>query len=163
MKRKSQQLRFAGLESAEDYLKHLGNRAYATSGNWTLDYIYNHCAIAIECSLDGFPADYPTFIRRSLGRLSYLAIRALRFFPPRVPNIRAIPAPAEQSTGVQSYERLLLAIDRLKKHTGEWAEHPFFGRLRGEEWRLLHSWHLANHLSYVAVPEVTALRPASAG
>lgn len=157
MKRKVAHLRFSGLEAASAYLKSLGPGEYRTTGNWTLDHIYKHCAIAIECSLAGFPKHYPLLIRRTLGRWSYLAIRALRFFPPHVPNVRAIPAPEDSGGSAESYERLLLAVERLTAHAGEWAEHPFFGRLGAEDWRTLHSWHLANHLSYVVVRQPGAV------
>jgi len=151
MPKKSAQLRFENLDQARQYVERLEG-CETKSGNWSVSEIYEHCSLALECTLTGFPALYPLPIRRTLGAVSALGILRLGFFPPAVPNIRAVPQISRREDTESARRRLIAAILSLKEAAEIPHEHPFFGRLQRSEWYALHSYHLAHHLAYIVPP-----------
>lgn len=125
----------------------------ATTGNWSLDQILGHLAIAMERSIDGFGRQAPWMIRL-VGRF-LVKPRVLKHgikpgfkLPPEAER-DSVPAPGGDPTA--TLERLRLAIGRLRSDSTR-RPHPFFGPMPAAEWDRLHLLHAELHLSFVKEP-----------
>ncbi len=129
----------------------------ATTGNWSLDQILGHLAIAVEKSLDATPEELgwraPWYLRLA-GR--YLIKHWILEYG--MPSGFRLPAEAESwavpAAGGDPHvalERLRHAIARLRSDRPR-CPHPIFGPMPPHEW---HRWHLRHaelHLSFVTEP-----------
>jgi len=124
-----------------------------TTGNWSLDQILGHVAIAMERSIDGFEGNAPWFIR----------VVARYFVKPRIlkhgmqPGFR-LPVEAEKwafpaagGDPSETLERLRRAIGRLRTEPTR-VPHPAFGPMPAAEWDRLHLRHAELHMSFVKEP-----------
>jgi hypothetical protein len=131
---------------------------HTTVGKWSLGQICGHLAQALHGTIDGFPAQAPWLVRRTVGPL------LLRWVLRRNRIIEGVKAPPESqpAPGVDARaaaEALRAALARLAAHAGPLVEHPFFGGpLTREAWESFHCIHCAHHLSF-AVPTSPPHRP----
>jgi len=120
-------------------------------GNWPLEKLLTHLAMAINHSIDGISAKAPWFIRL-IGPL--LKRRLLRhgmspgFNLPKKVEVDFFPAAASPQEALNG---LRAAVARLQTEKMT-AKHPVLGKLSHEEWTQLHLRHAELHLSF-AVPE----------
>lgn len=144
------EVRFKNLEEAIAEIKRLENIPKKTIGKWSYYQILNHCAEGIECSMDGYSANVPWLIRKTIGQIikhklflqGYMDHGAIN---PTAPKIR------EEGNEKIALERLLNAFERFKKHDKKLYPHPFFDELSKEEFQKLHAYHVANHLCFVEI------------
>jgi uncharacterized protein DUF1569 len=125
----------------------------ATTGNWSLDQILGHLAIAMELSAAGFERKAPWPLRL-VGRY---------IFKPRIlkhgmkPGYK-LPAEAEKLSVPAPGGDLAAALDRLRRAIQRLQSdptrhpHPFLGPMPAAEWDRLHLRHAELHLSFVSEP-----------
>ena len=116
-------------------------------GNWPLEKLLGHLAIAINGSIDGITARTPWFLRL-LGRLGKRRIlskpmRAGLKLPRRVERDFYPDTASPQATLAE----LQAAVVRTKSEPMT-ASHPMLGKLTHDEWTQLHLRHAELHLSF---------------
>lgn len=145
------QLRFASLEEVvadAERLVAAGNAK--TVGNWSLDRLLMHLAVAIDGSIDGVPGQANRLLR-IVGPL----VKAWVFRRGLSPGVR-LPVKLEAiafppgASAAEALGRLRVAIERTKSQRMT-ARHPVFGKLTHEEWNLFHLRHAELHLSFALV------------
>jgi hypothetical protein len=125
----------------------------ATTGNWSLDQILGHLAIAMELSVAGFHRKAPWPLRL-VGRYIFkprILKRGMKpgFKLPAEAEKLSVPAPGGNPGA--ALERLRRAIALLKSNATR-QPHPFFGPMPAAEWDRLHLRHADLHLSFVREP-----------
>jgi hypothetical protein len=127
----------------------------ATTGNWSLDQILGHVAVAMEKSVDGMPTGLPWYLRL-LGRYFFkpwVLKHGMRpgFKLPAEAEQWAVPAPGGDASA--ALERLRNAIVRLRTEQTR-SPHPVFGPLSAGEWDRVHLRHAELHMSFISEPQV---------
>jgi hypothetical protein len=125
----------------------------ATTGNWSLDQILGHVAIAMEMSVDGFVGMVPWPLRL-VGQYIFKPMILKYGMKPGF----KLPADAEKRSvparGVDpnaALERLRRAVQRLRS-VPKRQPHPFFGPMPAAEWDRVHLRHAALHMSFIREP-----------
>lgn len=121
-----------------------------TLGNWPLDRLLTHLAVAIEASIDGVPGK-ANWMVRLLGPLIKRWVFKRGMSPGfRLPRkLEAIAFPPGSSPK-EAVRKLRSAIERTKTERMT-SSHPVFGKLTHEEWNQFHLRHAELHLSF-AIP-----------
>ena len=144
-------LRFASLNEVVDDAERLVAAPNAkTLGNWPLDQLLSHLAIAINGSIDGITGKAHLAIRLAGPFLKGWVFK--RGMSPgfRLPkNLEAVAFPPGSSSE-EALEKLRLAVQRTQSEKMT-ARHPVFGKLTHEEWLQFHLRHAELHLSF-AIP-----------
>lgn len=143
-------LRFRSLDDARQELARIESSVVEATGLWSLGQIYNHLSESLEHCTSSYPRYAPTFLRRTIGPLAFRSMRNKGYMPPGSMNPDAPRAREDQDAEI-AMRRLWSALDRFEAFDGTHPEHPFFGSLTREEWRILQTFHLANHLGYVQI------------
>ena len=116
-------------------------------GNWPLERILSHLAMALNRSVDGFNAKASIFIRLIgpfiKGGILRKGMPAGRMLPKEVVVSFYPEVPSPQD----ALQNLALAVERVGKEKMT-AAHPVFGKMTHEEWRQLHLRHSELHLSF---------------
>ena len=137
------------------------------TGNWSAGQIFEHIAMAIERSMDGFgalpasarpaPRALIAIAERSAHARALQAERTLRAallsgpMSPAGPSI-ALPGelePAEHVWTRDGAARLRVALSRLRDGHPMNKPSPTIGPLSPDEWTVLHLRHAALHLSFI--------------
>jgi hypothetical protein len=128
-----------------------------TTGNWSLDQILGHLAIAIEKSLDATPGELewkaPWYLRLA-GR--YLIKR--RILKRGMPSGFKLPVEVENWAVPAAGGDLNAALERLRRAAARLQSdsprcpHPNFGPMPPQEWNRWHLRHAEMHLSFVKDP-----------
>lgn len=144
-------LRFTTLNDViEDAARLVASPNPKTLGNWPLDQLLSHLAIAVTGSLDGITGQ-ANWIVRLFG--PFIKHRVLKngmspgFRLPKKMEAVAFPAGASPQ---EALEKLRAAIRRTDTETMT-ARHPVFGKLTHDEWLQFHLRHAELHLSF-AIP-----------
>jgi hypothetical protein len=142
-------LEFARLEDVMPDVDRLltGHRM---TGNWSLGQVCNHLAGVIRLSVEGSETRAPWLIRATIGRSQKAKILG----EGRMKTGFQLPEAFLPRPGLDDRaeaEALRATIAHYLAHPGPRALHPFFGRMKGDEWDRLHRIHCAHHLSF-AVP-----------
>jgi hypothetical protein len=120
-----------------------------TLGNWSAGQIFQHLAVAFNCSIDGFHFNLPAPLRFLLR----LFLKGTFLNKTMSPGFR-LPAKAAKQLvspaigldeGLQNIRR---ALDRLQTEEKR-APNPVVGKLTREEWDRLHCRHSELHLSFL--------------
>jgi hypothetical protein len=128
-----------------------------TTGNWSLDQILGHLAIAIEKSLDAAPDELewkPPWYLRLAGR--YLIKR--RILKRGMPSGFKLPSEVEHRVVPAAGGDLNVALERLRRAAARLQSdsprcpHPLFGPMAPHEWNRWHLRHAELHLSFVREP-----------
>jgi hypothetical protein len=147
----NRELRLHTLDEALEELERLEKGGVATLGIWSYYQILRHLADHIDFSISGFPFVRSRFIREKIGPTLFRQMVSSGHMPA---GFRSLTPETTRIEGDAKSEmrRLKSEIQRFMSHTGPFADHPLFGRLTREEWNMLHSYHIANHLGFV-IPE----------
>jgi hypothetical protein len=144
---------YASFEEVLADAERLVRAGAATTGNWSLDQILGHLAVAMEKSIDGLPGKLPWYVRL-IGR--YIIKRRILqqgmkpgFKLPAEAEEWAVPAPGGDAHA--ALERLRRAVGRLQSDATRFP-HPVFGPMPAAEWDRLHLRHAEMHLSFVSEP-----------
>lgn len=143
------QLRFVSLhEVILDAEQLVAARDAKTLGNWPLDQLLTHLAIAINSSIDGIPEKVHWMVRLVGPFLKGWVFR--RGMSPgfRLPKKLEAVAFPEGSSPEEALHKLRAAVERVRTEKMN-ACHPVFGQLTHEEWNLFHLRHAELHLSFV--------------
>ena len=150
-------IRYATFDDVLADAERLVRSGAGTTGNWSLDQILGHLAIAIEKSLDATPGQLewnPPWYIRLAGR--YLIKR--RILKRGMPSGFKLPAEVEERVvpgaggdPLAALERLRCAAARLQSDSPRWP-HPIFGPMLPDEWIRWHLRHAELHLSFVKEP-----------
>jgi hypothetical protein len=140
------------LNSLDDLCGELDRLAAAreirTLGNWSTGQIFQHLAVVMNKSIDGFDRMMPAPVRLVL-RLLVLPRMLKKGMKPgfRLPGRAAeiLPPPISTAEGLQNLRQ---AIARIQTETRR-APHAFFGHLPDEQWNRLHCRHAELHLSFL--------------
>lgn len=119
-------------------------------GNWPLDHLLMHLAMAINGSIDGIPGRAPWFIRLAAPLIKgHVLKRGMQagFRLPKEVEPRFFPSAASKDAALDA---LCRAAARVKNERMT-ARHPAFGAMTHEEWMTIHLRHAELHLSF-AVP-----------
>jgi hypothetical protein len=119
-----------------------------TLGNWSAGQIFQHLAIAFNCSIDGFPAGFPWFVR-TMGRIFKKKLiggpmPAGIKMPAQLGKV-VMPEPTSTQVGLAN---LHAAVSRLKQEPRR-ATHPVFGEISNQEWDSIHLEHANLHMSFL--------------
>lgn len=141
-------LRFASLDEALFDAERLVAAPNAkTLGNWSLDRLLSHLAVAIDGSIDGVPGQANRLLRLVGPLIKGWVFRRGLSPGVRLPkNLEAIAFPSGSSPE-EALGKLKSAIERTKSQRMT-ACHPVFGKLTHEEWNLFHLRHAELHLSF---------------
>ncbi len=143
-------LRFRSLDDARQELTRIESSVVEATGLWSLGQIYNHLSESLEHCTSSYPRYAPKFLRRTIGPLAFRSMRNKGYMPPGSMNPDA-PRAREDQDAESAMRRLRSALARFEAFDGTHPEHPFFGSLTRDDWRILQTFHLANHLGYVQI------------
>lgn len=124
-------------------------------GNHDAGAIFDHLAMAMRCSVDGFPVRAALFLR-VIGPLVKKSVLS----KPIQPGVRLSQSDerAAWNTSVTFEQGIASLREQITRAAQPGvqanAAHPFFGRMTPEEWRIYHLRHRELHLSFLrARPE----------
>jgi len=140
------ELRFKTFDEALAELDRLEAGRVETLGVWSHAQILEHCAAAVEKSMDRFTKRAPWFIRLTLGRAAKRRILKQGYMEAGYGDRKTERKEGDAKAAAQ---RLRNAIARYRTHTGPLDGHPFCGRLSRDEWDKMHLYHTANHLGFL--------------
>jgi hypothetical protein len=143
------QLQLNGLDDLVVELDRLAAaREIRTLGNWSAGQIFQHLALVMNKSIDGFDRMMPFPVRFLAQRLFLPRILKKGMTPGfKLPGRAAeiLPPPISTAEGLQNLRQ---AIGRIQTE-GKRAPHSFFGNLANEQWNQLHCRHAELHLSFL--------------
>jgi len=116
-------------------------------GNWPLDQLFTHLAMAINGSIDGMPHQAPWFVRLAAPLLKGRVLKrgmTPGFKLPKQVEPRFYPTAASRQAALETLQRAV-ARSQTERMT---ADHPAFGKMTHEEWAKLHMRHAELHLSF---------------
>lgn len=121
-------------------------------GNHEAGPIFDHLALAMRCSVDGFPVRAALFLR-VIGPLVKKSVLSKPFQPGI--KLRESDQRAAWKSGV-TFEQGIGALREQIRRAGEpgvraSAAHPFFGKMTPEDWRVYHLRHGELHLSFLRI------------
>jgi hypothetical protein len=145
------ELHFASLDDVlGDAEKLVSSPMTRTLGNWPLDRLLTHVAMAMETSIDGISFAAPRYMRL-LARLGKRRILQHGLSPGfKLPRDREAGAYPEAQSLQEALARLRRAVERMRTEKAT-ASHPAFGRLTHEEWVQFHLRHAELHLSFAVL------------
>lgn len=118
------------------------------AGNWSLAQVLGHCAQSIEYSVTGYPKLRPAWFRATVGPLVKRRFLGRGFMSHDLEAaIEGAPALHPQEPLRDVIGRLRDAIEKFRAHQGALSPHLAYGACTREEYEMLHSMHIANHLS----------------
>jgi len=126
-------------------------------GNWSLEQVCEHLALAIEATLSredsGSEEPRLPFSKRWRRLKQYFMKRGLLLtgrFPKNVPAPEFV-VPSRAPSLVATLIRLETAVEAferaIERSNGPWPDHPMLGRMSGAEWRRFHWIHASHHYS----------------
>ncbi len=145
-------LRFESHEEVLADVRTLASGPTRHLGHWTLPYICQHLATAIESSIDGEKGFALPLSTRIVARLF-----RNRILNTRLPTGVKLPPDAE-AVLYREPESLEEAVGNLQRacarlqSTSQRQAHPAFGRMTAAQWDLFHLRHAELHLGHI-VPE----------
>ncbi|HMY65521.1 MAG TPA: DUF1569 domain-containing protein [Leptospiraceae bacterium] len=148
------EIRFKSLDEAIAELKRIENLPKKTLGIWSYYQILDHCADGIESCMNGYKASAPWLIRKSIGQILKMKTFSQGYMDHGGMNPSA-PKKREEGDEKKALQRLLSAADAFKAFKGKFQLHPFFDELTADEFEKLHAYHIANHLCFVEVKELS--------
>jgi hypothetical protein len=147
------QLHFGSLDDlAADVERLAACRRLRTLGNWSAGQIFEHLALTMNKSIDGFGWKMPAvvrvlirffFKRRTLTRPMTAGFR----LPGRAAEM--LPPPVDTAHGLDSLRRAIRRAQAEDKR----SVHPVFGPMTRAEWDQLHCRHAELHLSFLVPAE----------
>lgn len=122
----------------------------ATTGGWSAGQILEHCSNLMRFSLDGFDASIPWPVRM-LGAMIFKPMLGRSHMKPGI----KLPAGAKSlmprdevpfEEGLAKMRQQLARIDAGEKMT---QPSPVLGKMRHEQWVLLHRDHCRMHFGFI--------------
>ncbi len=116
---------------------------------WSLYKVLHHLAQSCEYSMTGYPELQPAAVQ-AVAKLVFNTYVEQGFMThdlgAPVPGAPAIP---DSGLLAPAFARLRRAIYSFKDFTGELQPHFAYGELTRVEWELAHSFHMADHFTFL--------------
>lgn len=143
--------KYLSLDEVIVQLKSLQSSTIQSSGVWSADHIFNHCAQSIEMSMEGYPEHKSSLFKNTLGQSAFKVFGYQQRMTHNLSEV--IPgAPAISSTSTNlALERLIAALQRFEQYQGKLAPHFAYGELSKDDYRLAHILHINNHLEEITI------------
>jgi len=138
-------LKFADADGVAAEIRRL-RKGYSRAGNWSLPQICRHLEMAIRYSMK--PASDRKMETTWFQWVLLKIMLASGKIPAGVPTPEQIVPP--EDTPDAAIEECLAALEELKNFPGEFAPHPFLGRIKHRDWVKLHLIHCAHHLGFLS-------------
>lgn len=116
-----------------------------TLGNWSPGQIYEHLAMSLDSSIDGFDFSMPAPVRWIMSLLFKRKFLAKDLPAGFKSTEKFIPPATSVEQGLASLEK---AIER-QEHELTRVPHPAFGNLSRDEWSDFHLRHAEMHMSFL--------------
>ena len=121
-----------------------------TTGNWSEGQIFDHCSKLIGFSIDGFDASAPWFFRMICKVLIKPFLGKMHMKPGiKLPAKAASLMPAESRSFEDGMGMMRAQIARLNDGVQMTQNSPIFGKMRHEQWMLVHLSHCRMHFGYI--------------
>lgn len=130
-----------------------------TFGKWNAGQIFEHCSIPMKMAYDGFFDEQGKEVKmpllaRMFGIVVFKNILGKSHMKPgiKLPASAASMIPADDCTfeqGIGSLRAQLARVDNGEKMT---QKSPFLGKMRHEQWLLLHIDHCRMHFGFIQYP-----------
>lgn len=146
-------VQYANLDELVADAERLVDLQVSTTGNWSTGQIYEHLALVMDKSIDGFETPPLPWIVRLFFRLF---LKRKKLNRPMSPGLK-LPKRAEREIVVDSideqkaFAHLKRAVQRLKTETDR-KPSPILGKLSVDEWNKLHMRHAEMHMSFITEP-----------
>lgn len=115
-------------------------------GAWPLVAVLEHLAQSVEMSLDGYPAQKPAWFQHTAGAAAFAYFRWRGKMQHALDEpIPGAPALSQTTDWRQAALRLRASLLRFEHHSGPLQPHFAYGALGKDDYRLAHSFHIANH------------------
>jgi len=122
-------------------------------GRWSAAQMLDHCAMSIDCSMNGFPVAKPALVRATIGRIALRRILGKGDLShDRHKQIPGVAEPAADASIEGAAARLLGSIDTFQAYDGPMASHFMFGPVNKDEYARFHALHIADHLAGLTPP-----------
>ncbi len=138
-------VRYASLDELLADARSLAAADVRMLGNWSRGQIYEHLAMTLNSSIDGFDMSFPAPLR-----LIMALFMKKKFLEREVPsgfsapdNFRPDDMPVEE--GLASLEQAIVRQAAESKR----AIHPGLGNLSRDEWTKFHLRHAEMHMSFI--------------
>jgi len=143
--------KYLSLDEVIIQLRSLQSSTIQSTGAWSADHIFNHCAQSIEMSMQGYPEHKSPLFKNSLGKRAFKVFGYQQHMTHNLSE--AIPgAPAISSTSTKlALERLIVALQRFEHYQDKLAPHFAYGELSKDDYRLAHILHINNHLEEITI------------
>lgn len=144
------ELTFTSFAAAEEEIARLmAAKELVSEAQWSLAQTLAHCAQSIEYSMIGYPQPKSKFFQSTAGAAAFEAFswrgRMTHDLAEPIPGAPELEAGLEP---VAALERLQTAVQSFQQWRGLMRPHFAYGDLGKKEYELVHSMHLANHLSF---------------
>jgi hypothetical protein len=148
--RERRQLHFTSVEDISADVDQLAQGGEIRAlGNWSAGQIFQHLAVAFNCSIDGYRFSFPAPLRFLLRLFIKRAILNKPMSPGfRLPKKAARELVSPPISLEEGLGNLRQAIRRLQTETKR-APNPVIGKLTREDWDKLHCRHAELHLSFL--------------
>ena len=127
--------------------------AIETTGVWSANQIFAHCAQSIELSFSGFPVHKGELFKAVLGKTAFgfFAARGklTHNLSEQIPGLDKVPSSNKASTIKDSIERLTSAFKKLGAASENLQEHFAYGPLSVRQHNMAHILHFYNHLDEI--------------
>jgi len=143
-------LKFETYDELRTELDLLSQSGYHRTGKWSLGKICDHLSRFIDQSLTGFePPSFFVRLMQPLARMLYLGkIMKGQQLGGGMPTIKSLlpEGDPDDDKAVAAYQK---SLERMLDPNATFQPSPLFGDLTADQWRKVHLWHAAHHLSFL--------------
>jgi len=129
-----------------------------TRGNWSTGQIFDHCSRPIKMAFDGFFDEqenqvHMPFLARVFGVLVFKNLLGRSHMKPgiKLPANASSMLPPDDCSFEQGLEALRTQHARLENGERMTMRSPFLGKMRHEQWILMHLDHCRMHFGFIQV------------
>ncbi len=136
------------LEESLSDIHQLNESGYTIGKKWDLAHICQHLNKTMRMTFEGADFGWPFFVQ-PFARVVFMWVvrNGKQINAPAAPPSLAPENEIDLEKEIQEYESL---VQRLNDDQSEFKyKHPIAGKLCPQDWRALHAWHAAHHLSFL--------------
>lgn len=128
--------------------KILTTSSISQNGNWSVAKTFLHCAQSIEYSMTGYPEMKSAIFRSTVGRLALYKFTSDGAMSHNLNDpIDGAPVIKDSIHYKDAIEVLMKKIKEFDAFTGKPKPHFAYGEVTKKQYEILHSIHVANHLT----------------
>jgi hypothetical protein len=126
-----------------------------SDSEWNPAQILIHLAQSVEFSMQGYPVQYSTAFKQTVGSLAFSVFKRhgkmrhnlIEAIPGAPPLVQVNSFPAVQS----ALSRLINALKAFEGYNGILKPHFAYGELSHQDYQLAHAMHIADHLQVLSI------------